>query len=225
MTHQPYTVIITPPSASETVWKEHRCIYSVSIGAANRTVEDVRDGLVWTKNRFPQVAVLVGDSLYAVTLRIQEGLDEAGALAKALTTSNEAVGLLEQKADTIEILRTSRIASDPTFIDIETQLEAGHESTPAFAKSIDADATLFVRRQARNKRLALRVEEAESLSRRYLIREMATYAYLASLGWRVDAYLGLELPTLARILAGTVPAISSHLAERINISLIRKDLP
>jgi hypothetical protein len=108
---------------------------------------------------------------------------------------------------------------------MERDLEDACAAIPSLAGSIDSDARSFVTRQAKNGRLAQPVQLAESLARRYLIREVATYGYLASLGWRVDVYLGRELPTLARIMDGTIPAPSEHLARRINISLKRKDAP
>lgn len=220
-----YGIDVTPKSAVETVWKEDRCIYSVSIGAANQTRDDILNGLEWTQSRFPRVAVLVGDSLYAVTLQVQRGHDDGTAQTEAFGIADEIVRMVHERIGALEIIRTSQVASEALFLDVDARLEAAYESVPDFASSIDADANQFVARQHKRNRLALSVDSATALARRYLLREISTYAYLASIGWRVDVYLGRELPTLARIIEGSVPPVSPELAQRINISLTRKDKP
>lgn len=223
MTPSQYAVTVTPRSAGESVWTEQQCVYSVSIGAANKTEADILKGLEWTRSHFDRIAVLIGDSLYAVTLQVQRGLDDSAAQAEALRIADQMIHVLEQRCAPVEIIRTSEVAALRPFLDIEDQLEAAYRFEPAFASSIDSDATSFVARQEKNKRLALEVDSARTLARKYLLREIATYAYLASIGWRVDVYLGRELPTLARIIEGTVPPVLPQLAQRVNISLLPKD--
>jgi tRNA-dependent cyclodipeptide synthase len=219
-----YRIIVTPAGAATRVWHESQCVYSVSVGVPDKTVQDLVDGFLWTKAKFDRVAVLLGDSLYALTLQIQRGCSEAEAYAQALNEAEHVVSTLESEVMPLVVFRTSELASNPEFLGIETEIKNAYFSTPAFAGSIEADARAFVRRQKNRNRLALGVPVAESLARHYLVREISVYAYLAAAGWVVDVYLGRELPTLARIMEGSVPAVSPHLARRINISLQPKEL-
>jgi tRNA-dependent cyclodipeptide synthase len=215
-----FAVKVTPSSASLDVWKSPRCLYSVSIGAANTTVKDVLDGLFWTRDKFAEVAVLLGDSLYTVTLLIQEGLEETDAQQKATLIADEYLRLIT-KAD-VPVILTSQLAADGNLLLVESQITAAYESSETFRDSIDSDARGFIERQVQRGRLAGSRGVAEELARRYLLREVAIYAHLADLGWRVDAYLGRELPTLAAMMTGKIPPVLDVLGRRMNISLSRR---
>jgi tRNA-dependent cyclodipeptide synthase len=222
MSTHSYAIRVLPAAARDTALNAERCIYTVSLGAANRTLKEILDGYRWTVAAFPRVGVLIGDSLYATTLQIQQGLAEREASREAFMEADRIVAALDSDAGVQELIRTSRLQGNPAFQSACVEVMRAYDQVSQFSASINEDAASFVRRQAIRQTLRMTVPEATALARTYLLEEVALFGYLAQQGWPQDAYLGDELPTLARMIRGKVPAVIPELGSRLNIALQRR---
>ena len=219
---QRFKVRITPPHDMSEVVLHSQCIYGVSIGTP-KSLADLVAGYDWARAHFKRCAILLGDGLYRITLQTREGLDETTAARRAIAEGTEVMrGFASSIGTEPEIFRSSSLMLRPEFGMALARIDSLYESDRKLRSSIDSGAAEFVERQIQNGRLAVSREEATRLSVRYVREEIAVYLLLAEAGWLVDVYLGRELPTLARIIGGEIPAAPQKLKDRINIALTAK---
>lgn len=222
MTIQIYKIVVTPTSARHAYLDESRCLYSISLGAPDKTIDDVLEGLAWTTARFQDVAVLIGDSLLVLTLQIQKGLEYSVARTEAASLAGAMASAVRVAYPSMTVFSSEELHLDGSYQRCLARIRDAVTSDGDLSHSIDRDALEFLNRQARRARLALPKDAAMTLAREYLIQEVAIYSHMASVGWRLDVYLGSELTTLAGIINGTVPSPTPELSRRINVSLRRK---
>jgi tRNA-dependent cyclodipeptide synthase len=215
-----YLVKVRPARAREAVWAHSQCVYTVSIGAAHKTVSQVAAGYAWAATHFERCAILLGDSLHRFTLQIQQGLSSSEAATQAHTAGEVIFEELVAQIDgRPEVIRCSEVMQRRAFPEVLRNFLELYEQDGTFARSIDGDALEYVTRQRLTDRLAISIDAAKHLAATYLLEEVSVYALLANDGWFVDVYLGAELGTLEKIMDGDIPAVTGPVAERINISL------
>lgn len=201
-------------------------IYSISVGAANKSLEDVIEAYRWAKDykKYPVKAILVGDGLYKITLRIIKGLSVLDAEVKAIEAGIELINDFISKACTagVSFIKTSELLLDPEFERAYQGIEALFSGEQSFRASLEKDARFYVDRQKLRGTLKVSEYEAIKLSIFYLKQEIAVYLLLAERGWAVDLYLGHEIPTLAKIMNQEISAAPDALKRRVNIGLQKK---
>jgi len=195
-------------------------LYGVSIGSSNKSSDLVRAGYEWTTHHFDRCAILLGDSLFRITLKIQKGLDPSSAVVAAQEAGNSVLATLIGGFETPpEVFRCSDIMRTAEFGPALHQITKLFDTQSVFRGSIRSDAFSFVERQSVRGRLAIDRETAIDLAIHYLHEEIAVYLVLAEQGWLIDVYIGHELPTLARIIDGNILNAPEALRRRINVSL------
>lgn len=218
-----FAVSSTPPEARHDLAAHGQCLYGVSVGAIGKQTGELLDGYRWSQAHFPRCAMLLGDSLYRFTLQIQQGCDGAAAAAiaqqRGQALADEILALLPEPPS---MLRCSEVLVQPGYAARHQAIAGLYREHAAFRASVEADALVFVRRQAAKQRLAVAEARALELAVIYLLEEIAIYDCLAGQGWLVDVYLGAELPTLAKIIAGAIAGVPGPLSQRVNISLRAK---
>lgn len=210
---------ITPPHRLEDL-RSWKCIYGVSIGSRNKSIHVVRGGYRWAVDHFTHCSILLGDSLYRITLQIQNGLEPSLASSTAAAAGDAVLAdLLAGPYANADVIRCSEIMDRLEFGSVLEEIKVLHEGNGDFRESITSDALMFVDRQSRQRRLAVNRENALDLAVHYLHEEIAVYLVLAREGWLVDVYLGDELPTLERITAGQIICVPDVLKRRVNVAL------
>ncbi len=212
----------TPRHTDLTQYREF--LYTVSVGAFNRSTSDLVEAYSWASQKHPIKAILVGDGLYQISLCITEGLDAKEAEKRAIKAGEELISdfFREVYIDDLEVIRTSELLSNPVFFSAFERVESLYSSDFLFRQSVEEDAGFYVKRQ--KERGTLRISETEgfNLSIFYLKQEIAVYLLLAEQGWLADIYLGQEIPTLAKIMRGEIPAAPQALKQRVNVGLQKK---
>ncbi|WP_250510335.1 tRNA-dependent cyclodipeptide synthase [Caballeronia sp. GACF4] len=199
--------------------KVDRCLYGVSVGTELK-IDRIIDGYFWARENFSRCRILIGDSLFRFTIQIQSGCDAKSALKQSADQGERVLNnILTQIAHKPEVVRCSEIMKDSVFYKYKKNVENLYADNMHFKSSLEDDALNFVRRQAKKGRLAIPETEAINISIFYLVEEIAIYSLLADQGWRVDVYLGQEVPTLAKIISGEIPDISGSLLDRVNVSI------
>lgn len=210
---------ITPPQQLVDL-QGLKCLYGVSIGSKDQSVQLVKHGYGWALAHFPRCAILLGDSLYRITLQIQNGIEPRVAQSTATAAGDSVLSeLLKGTRTNVEVIRCSFMMAQPEFGPVLEEIKTLHESNKHFRESVTSDALMFVDRQFRKGRLAVTREQALDLAIQYLHEEIAVYLLLGTEGWLVDVYLGHELPTLERITLGEIKHAPDILRQRVNVAL------
>jgi hypothetical protein len=50
--------------------------FTISVGSHKQSVEDIAEAYLWARSRYNIKQILIGDSLYKITLQICEGLTQ-----------------------------------------------------------------------------------------------------------------------------------------------------
>ncbi len=214
------SISVTPPERRTELTKHNKCLYGVSVGLTSISIEDHIVALSWIANNFKQHGILLGDSLYRFTLQIQKGLTPTQAEISTKEYGNKQMELLNDHLSLLpKVIRCSDILHKQTFTKDLKVVREWFRNNPDFQSSVTNDAIFFISRQTKAGRLATSEGKAIELATSYLLEEIAIYHHLASEGWLVDAYLGKELPTLAKIIQADIPGSYGQLTNRTNISL------
>ena len=169
-------------------------------------------------SRFLEVALYFCDGFLLETTYLIEGQSKAQAKRNALNLSNMVLQqLLAIKAPSV-IVSASVLDATKAF-QAKRQAVCNYAiSNSQFSNSVNSDAESYVFRQRRLGRLGIPVDQAINLANSYVIFEVAAYAYFSELGYKVDAYVGDELPTLRKFVQGKFEQFP-ELEERACISL------
>ena len=186
---------VTPKNAD---FSSSECfIYSISVGAANQSLEDVVAYIRSARDykKYPVKAILVGDGLYKITLRIIKGLDVLDAEVIAIEAGIELINNFMSKACTVGVsfIKTSELLLNPELERAYQCIEALFSGEQSFRTSLEKDARFYVDRQKLRGTLKVSEDEALKLSIFYLKQEIGVYLLLPERGWDVDLYLGHEV--------------------------------
>jgi len=213
---------ITPKHTDLSRYKKF--LYTASVGVFNRSTEEVVEAYWWASQRYPIRAILLGDGLYKISLRITEGLNTDEAEKRSIKAGDELICSFfkELCVDDLNVFRTSELLLDPAFLSAFERVESLYSSDLSFRTSVEEDAGLYVKRQKEHETLKVSETEGFNLSVFYLKQEISVYLLLAGQGWLADLYLGQEIPTLAKIMRGEIPAAPDALKQRVNVGLQKK---
>lgn len=199
-------------------------LFPICVGARNKDVEDMALAYLWAEKKFNIRALLLGDGLYRITLRICKGLDLVESEKIAIAEGKELVKNFLEKIGATEkiIIKTSDILQNADFDRCYRIIDELYGHDIEFKQAVDDNACLFVERQRDHRCLCVDQFEAVILSIFYLKQEIAVYLFLAEQGWPYEVYLGQEIPALVKIMTGKVPAAPQALKRRVNIGLQKK---
>lgn len=182
---------VSPPTFD--LGSTRRCMLGVSLGTHNIEGARLESVLEWISANFEQCAIVVGDSVYRLTLQLLAGLPPDAALEQAL----EAGRLFEKSYAPLfrqysqkcrfEWLPLSRVASDPAFPGHLATLEALHDADAGFQESVRGFAHAYL---GRGDKVAEVDADALQMTRQYLLEESALFACLRDQDWPVLVYPG-----------------------------------
>jgi tRNA-dependent cyclodipeptide synthase len=208
---------IIPKTAKVT--KDIPCLFTISVNPAKQDINDLVDAFYWAKQYYNMQGLLMGDSLYQITLKITKGLSDSNAFKQSVisgkTLLKEFLSKIEEPE--ITIFKTSDILQKEEFSSAYQDIQRLYNNDTLFQDAIISDATFFVGRQEKNNNLDIPKSDAIVLSISYLIQEIAVYLVMAEDSWLNDVYLGNELPTLAKIMNNEIPNAPKALKQRICI--------
>lgn len=171
--------------------QHRRCMLGISLGTHNIEGARLEAVLEWISANFQHCAVVVGDSVYRLTLALQ-GMDTDTALSRALADGRafEAsyAPLFRQYAARcrFEWLPLSKVAEDPRFpVHLET-LQTLYAADAGFRSSVQDFARAYLHR-GEDREVS---EVALHTTRDYLIEESALFACLREQDWPILVYPG-----------------------------------
>jgi tRNA-dependent cyclodipeptide synthase len=210
---------VTPKAAVTQI--QEPCLFTISVGAAKQNIDDLVAAYLWGRERYNVGAILLGDGLYRITLKICSGLSDCEARDLSIATGIDIQERFLQEAclPGMEVFKTSDIFLQHDFIEAQQRISHLYHSQSLFHDSMIEDATTFVDRQQKNGTLKIARNEAIKLSTLYLTQEIAVYLVMAERGWLTEIYFGHEIPTLAKIMNNEIPDAPKALKQRVNIGL------
>lgn len=200
---------VAPKRAAYFEFGGDRCMLGVSLGNANFEGARFEATVEWISERFDHCAVVVGDSVYRLTLQLLEGLDPAAARTKAITAGADFAraytGVLAQFGGkcSFEILPFSTVEQQPNFAGHLERLQAMAQSDAAFARSVTDFADLYLGRGNKLETTphAVDAATAQRIAHDYLIEESALFCCLEEMGWPVLVYPG-SIDSIAQLCEG-----------------------
>jgi tRNA-dependent cyclodipeptide synthase len=174
-----------------------RCMLGISLGTHNIEGARLEAVLEWISANFEHCAVVVGDSVYRLTLQLLHGMPEADAQAQALadgrTFEQSYAPLFRQYAHgcTFEWLPLSRVAESASFAGHLQTLETLYAQNPSFQASVKNFAQAYLGRGDKCGDIDTGLSaEALRSSKQYLLEESALFACLREQDWPILVYPG-----------------------------------
>ncbi len=175
---------VAPDDLRENIENHPRCFLGVSLQTANGSTAKIMSQAEWISRRFKHCGVFVADSIHRLTLQIREKLTEERALNKALRLGRELIEynsfIFERYKNkcNFEFILASEVQKYSNYAKHYQQLNNLYERDEKFSHSVDYFARNFLGRGES-------IEEGErqdtcfSISRQYLLEEMAIFTCLA----------------------------------------------
>lgn len=170
-----------------------RCMLGVSLGTHNIEGARLEAVLEWISANFDHCAVVIGDSVYRLTLELLEQMPPEQALAQALasgrTFERTYAPLFRQYAAAckFEWLPLSKVAESESFPGHLASLERLYEQDAAFQESVAGFANAYL---DRGDKIDAVTDQALAMTRRYLLEESALFACLREQDWPILVYPG-----------------------------------
>ena len=215
---------ILPRGGLDHVSRDSDCLFAISLGSANSQLDDLVSTYKWIENTFSKCAILIGDSLFKLTLEIEQSLTPSVAAQKAHKSCSEFLKEFQSQTNGRgqKIIRSSELNGNSDYEVCKTSINSLYNQNANFAISVNNDASSFVERKIRQNKISSPHEKFVKKSVDYLLEEISVYLFLAKSGWTLEVYYGEELPTLARIIRHEIPGVPAPLLSRINISVRRR---
>lgn len=179
--------------ASTELGKLKRCMLGISLGTHNIEGARLEAVLEWISANFEQCAIVVGDSVYRLTLALLEGLEPEPALVKALQHGREFercyAPLFRQYSHKcrFEWLPLSKISNAPQFPAHLATLEQLYARNGEFQQSVQRFAQAYL---GRGDKIAETCTTHLSMTKQYLLEEAAMFACLREQDWPILVYPG-----------------------------------
>ncbi|MCW1431630.1 tRNA-dependent cyclodipeptide synthase [Novosphingobium sp. JCM 18896] len=128
------------------------CMLGVSLGSANFEGARLEACIEWITANFTEYAIVVGDTVYRLTLALLGGLDEVAARHRAIAAGRDFIAtyapLFRQYVDrcTFTFRPFSEVERHPGFANHLATLQDLARKDPAFAASVEAFADLYLAR-------------------------------------------------------------------------------
>lgn len=217
---------VAPASAVALQQGGASCMLGVSMGNANFEGARLEASIEWLSDRFERCAIVLGDSVYRLTLELLEGLDEASARERAMREAAEFerlyAPLVRQygKACAFEFIRFSDVERDPRFARWHQAMRDLAATDAGFARSIEEFAALYLGRGDKldANPFAVPPERAAAIARAYLIEESALFCVLEEMGWPVLVYPG-SIASIADLCEGRFAGTPAPLTRMAFVSL------
>ena len=202
------------------------CILGVSMGNPSFAPSKLVGITDWINNNFTNCKVLVGDSLYRLTLQISQQYDnEKEALHKALFMGQKFIHeqrvLFDRHSKTcdFEFILASEIQQQRDYQVYYEDICDLYNTDKIFHHSVISFAQTFIGRRIDNP--SQEQEKECMLSVSYLLEELAIFSCLIKGGYPIMVYPG-SIDVLIEIAEGKHPSLPPSLQKLMYISLFLK---
>ena len=218
-------VKILPKISEQELFEHTRCYIGISLENPIFKGKSLSALLFWSRQKFEEITVVVGDYLCRFNEIMLIGCDETKASQQAQSLGD--IFLLQTKEifdkyseQKIRLTRWKDHLQSKEYKESSTILEKLFESNSDFRASVEKDAFGFIKRRKRNnQKILVDTQEALKLCCQYLLEEISVFSALSQQGWNVELYPGPELCVLAEVAKGKYSAVPKGLKERINVEL------
>ncbi|MDJ0554007.1 MAG: tRNA-dependent cyclodipeptide synthase [Microcoleaceae cyanobacterium MO_207.B10] len=215
---------VFPRRLHNSLFKYPKCVLGVSLGSKNFIDTNRLEACIkWISENFKACLVLVGDSVYRLTIIIRDGRKNNETRLKALDTGQQFINknslLFKQYSEScrFEFKLASEIEKRSEFNIYYEELQSLYQKNESFQSLVNSFAQTYLNRGKQVEKEGID-ELGQHLAITYLLEESALFAYLAQAGWSVFVYPG-SIKTFEEISEGLHPEVPSPLQQMIWVSL------
>ena len=218
-------VKILPKISEQELFEHRRCYIGISLENPIFKGNSLSALLLWSRQRFEETVVVVGDYLCRHNEIMLSGCDEIKASQRAQSLGDEFLLQTKEVFDKfsdkkIHLTRWKDHLQSKEYKESKTILEKLFESNSDFRASVEKDAFGFIKRLIKkNQTMSVDTPQALKLCCQYLLEEISVFSALSQQGWNVELYPGPELCVLVEVAKGKYSAVPKGLKERINVEL------
>lgn len=217
---------VFPEGRRNSLSEEIKCVFAISLGSKNSVYSERLEACIkWISENFKACVVLVGDTVYRLTIEIRSKVKEDEALLKALNTGKEFINehrlLFEQYSGScqFELILASEIEKRSDFKIYYEELQGLYRKNESFQSMVNSFAQTYLNRGEQ----VAADEQVEDLRQKhlgttYLLEESALFTCLVKEGWPVFVYPG-SIKSLEEIAEGLHPEVPEPLKQIIWVSL------
>ena len=217
---------VFPHQLQDSLFKYQKCVLGVSLGSNNFVYsERVEACIKWICQNFTACVVLVGDSVYRLTVEVREGLKGNEARLEAFHTGQEFLNknsvLFEQYSQScrFEFRLASEIEKQSDFKSYYEELQSLYRKNESFRSLVNSFAQIYLNRGKQVEQEETdEADEQKHLAITYLLEESALFTCLAKEGWTVIVYPG-SIRTFEEISEGLHPEVPEPLKQMVWVSL------
>jgi len=218
---------VFPHELRHSLSEYQRCVFIVSLGSKNFIERQRLDASIrWIGEHFNVCVILVGDSIYRLTISVRNGLKPDENRLEALQTGQEFIQqnypLFQHYSERcrFQFRLASEIEQETDFEAYYQQFQALYCHNDAFQAMVNAFAQTYLNRneQIEATQAEPRFRQQTHLAITYLLEELALFTCLAKAGWSVFVYPG-SIKTFEEIAAGKHPDVPLPLKQAIWVSL------
>ncbi|NET04508.1 MAG: tRNA-dependent cyclodipeptide synthase [Symploca sp. SIO2B6] len=220
---------VFPSHLRSSLFEYQKCVFGISLGSKNFIYSERLEACIkWISENFQTCLVLVGDSVYRLTIEIRHGLKGDEAWHEAICTGekfiNENRFLFEQYSGNcrFEFKKASQIEKQSEVGIYYQELQYLYQQDQAFQRLVKSFTQIYLNRDEQvkkeNNKTEESIEEKRYLSTTYLLEELALFTSLTKAGWLVFVYPG-SIKTFEEISEGLHPEVPKPLKQMIWVSL------
>lgn len=216
---------ISPTHRRQSFNHNQHCFLAVSLVNSNFTKPKTHAMAKWISKHFRSCSVLVGDSIYRLTLEATSEMGSKAARAKSYNlgqkfiAENGATFQSFSDVTTFRFITCSQMEATTEYSRTYDRIRNFYASNPSFNRSVVSLADKFLKRG--NKALGLSQTDFErrlAISIDYLLEEFAIISCMKKIDVPVMVYPG-TFSTLDEVCEGLHPGISGDLGDIVIASL------
>lgn len=219
---------VFPEKLRNSLHEDRKCVFAISLGSKNFAYsERIEACIKWISKKFNSCVVLVGDSVYRLTIEVRSKLKGDEALSLALNTGHEFIKerrlLFEQYSGScqFEFKLLSEIEKRSDFKIYYEELQGLYRKNESFQSMVNSFAQTYLNRGEQVTDEQVEDLRQKYLARTYLLEESALFACVAKEGWLVFVYPG-SIKSFEEIAEGLHPEVPEPLKQIIWVSLSLK---
>ncbi|NER33980.1 MAG: tRNA-dependent cyclodipeptide synthase [Oscillatoria sp. SIO1A7] len=215
---------VFPETLQNSLGKYRKCVFAISLGSKNFAYsERIEACIKWISKNFNSCVVLVGDSVYRLTVEVRSKLKGEEALSLALKTGQDFIKerrlLFDQYSGScqFEFKMLSEIEKRSDFQIYYEELQGLYQKNESFQRMVNSFAQTYLNRgkDVADEPIS---EKQKYLATSYLLEESALFASVAKEGWLVFVYPG-SIKSFEEIAEGLHPEVPEPLKQIVWVSL------
>jgi len=218
---------VSPAHIRSSLSEYQKCVFIISLGSKNFVdSKRIKASIKWISENFKACLVLVGDSVYRLTIELRQRVKGDQAWLEAMRTGetfiNENRFLFQQYSGTcqFQFQMASQIEKQLEFEIYYKDVQSLYQKDESFQKMVNSFAQTYLNRgeQPEEEEVEQLLQRQKHLAITYLLEESALFTCLAKEGWLVFVYPG-SIKTFEEIAEGLHPEVPLPLQQMIWVSL------